>query len=86
MRDLNGEFIVIQNSGHVTIDTSTRKLGLKLPRTILPANVKTANGSEMEILFQPDPRSKKSVRCFAKVEKEFLDVTGKTQFALNDQV
>ena len=87
VRNKSGEFVVLQNFGHVVIDAAVRKLGVSLRRFALPDGVelKRAEADLVELLYQPDPRSQRTVRCGAKVE-ERVDAGGRKEFVVVDQV
>jgi hypothetical protein len=83
VRNKKGEYIVLQNFGHVVINWVARKLGINLQRMVLPSDVEMLNSDAVEILYQPDPQSKRAVKSVAKAEK-LSD--GQTGFVINDQV
>ena len=63
VRNKSGEFVVLQNFGHVVIDAAVRKLGVSLRRFALPDGVELnrAEADSVELLYQPDPRSQRTV-------------------------
>ena len=80
----SGGYIVLANSGFVTIKTSIRKLGLTLPRIVLPDDAQVVQ-DHVEVLFQPDPRFKKTVKCQARIENT-IDGSGKSYNVIMAQV
>jgi hypothetical protein len=67
LRQIGGGYIVLPNAVHVSIETTARKLGVVLPRIILPADVAREAGDSVEILFQPNPREQRTVPGVAKI-------------------
>jgi hypothetical protein len=69
LKQIGGGYIVLPNAVHVSIDAKARKLGVVLPRIILPADVALETGDSVEILFQPNPREQRTVPGVAKIIK-----------------
>ena len=67
MKQVGGGYIVLPNSVFVSIDTSARKLGVVLPRIILPDDAERNAVDKVEVLFQPNPREQRTVRGEAKL-------------------
>jgi hypothetical protein len=84
VRKNKGGYIVLASSGFATIKTSARQLGLTLPRIVLPDDAQVVQ-DHVEVLFQPDPRFKKTVRCQARIENT-VDGSGKSSAVILAQV
>ena len=85
VRKKSGEFVVLPNFGNVIIDAAVRKLGIGLRRFALPDDVELKQVGLVEFLYQPDPRSKRTVRCAAKVE-ERIEAGGRPEMVVVEQV
>jgi ankyrin repeat protein len=83
LKQMGGGFIVLPNSVFVSADTSSRKLGVVLPRVSLPDNAIRSVDS-VEILFQPNPRDQRTVQAVAKIT-ETKDSQGQTCIVIPEQ-
>lgn len=63
-----GGYIVLASQSYLVIHPILHKLGVQLPRIVLPIGV-DKNGNHIDLLFQPDPRSTRVIQTKASVQE-----------------
>jgi hypothetical protein len=56
LKRVGGGYVVLPAAVFVSVDTSGRRLGVRLPRVALPADAARDAAAVVEVLFQPNPR------------------------------
>lgn len=76
-RNVNDDFVVLPTPLKVTVDVRLRKIGVWLPKQVLPADVaaKTDSDETVHLYVQLDPRCKRIIEYTASVGRE-QDNTG----------
>ena len=67
LKQTGGGYIVLPDSVFISIDTSARRLGVNLPKIVLPDNAVRFDSDTVELLFQPNPREQRTVQGLVKI-------------------